>query len=109
MEVLDPSAQPPDFLKPSWTFEPIPGKVAVDLFYFTFCMTSDLEAQRVREVVAGFGDRVMLREYCADEREVFLRHQQPRGIFVNGTEISWGYEAPKDGIRKAIAEALGTL
>jgi len=29
-----------------------------------------------------------------------------RAIFVNGQEIGWGYEAPKDGIRKAIEEAL---
>ena len=78
----------------------------VDLFWHTFCETADIEAQRVREVAAEFGDSVVLNEHCADDREILLRHQRPRGIFINGKEIGWGYEAPKEGVRKAIAKAL---
>ena len=73
----------------------------------TFCETSDIEAQRVREVVEEFGDRVVLREYSADDRAMLLCHQIPRGIFVNGKEIGWGHEAPREGIRNAISQALG--
>lgn len=29
--------------------------------------------------------------------------------FVNGKEIGWGYEAPKDGIREAIEKAMKEL
>lgn len=99
----------PRLLTPRHEFEPIPGKVVVDLFWNTFCQTSDIEAQRVREVAAEFGDAVVLREYCADDRSVLLRYERARGIFVQGREIGWGYEAPREGIREAITAALAEL
>ncbi len=102
-KVSDSSAEPPQFLNPNYHFQPIPGKVVVDLFWNTFCQTSNIEAQRVRDVVEEFGDAVTLREYCADDRAVLSRYQLPRGIFVNGNKIGWGYEAPKVGIREAIS------
>jgi len=80
--------------------------VGVDLFWNTFCQTSDIEAHRVREVVAEFGDSVVLNEYCADDHVILSRYQTPRGIFINGKEIGWGYEAPKEGIREAVSKAL---
>jgi GNAT superfamily N-acetyltransferase len=105
-KVWDSSAQIPGFLERQYQFAPVPGKVVIDLFCNAFCQTSNIEAQRVREVAAEFGDKVMLREYPADDREVLLRYGLPRGIFVHGREIGWGYEAPRDGIREAISRAL---
>jgi GNAT superfamily N-acetyltransferase len=104
---FDKAAEPPRQLKPDYKFEPVPEKVVVDLFYNTFCETSDIEAQRVREVTTEFGDRVVLNEYAADDRETLLKYEMPRGIYVNGESIFWGYEAPKEGIRDAINKALG--
>jgi len=101
-----PDAESPRFLQPSYTFEKRPGKVVVDLFWNAFCETSNIEAERVREVCSEFGDRVILNEYQAEDRATLLAHQIPRAIFVNGKEISWGYEAPKEGIRAAINKAL---
>ena len=101
-----PTIAPPRPLEPRYVFEPVPGKVAVDLFWQTFCETSWIEAQRVREVSAEFGDAVALREYPVDDRAVLLRHQIPRAIYVNGRQIDWGYEAPREGIREAISRAL---
>ncbi len=106
-KVIDEPAPAPVLLRPSYTYEPKPGQVVIDLFWNTFCQTSDIEAQRVREVAAEFGDAVVLNQYCADDRKVLLRYQIARAIFVNGRELCWGYEAPKDGIREAIAQALG--
>jgi len=103
---FEESAESPQLLKSSYQFKPIPGKAVVDLFWNTFCPTSDIEAQRVREVAAEFGDLVVVHEYCADERSILSRYQTPRGIFVNGKEIWWGHEAPKEGIREAISKAL---
>lgn len=100
------AASPPHFLQPHYVFEPVEGKVAVDLFRNGFCLTSGIEAQRVREVCAEFGDRVVLREYNAEDRETLLRYQTPRAIYIDGREIFWGYEAPRDGIRAAIEKAL---
>lgn len=104
---FEENVDPPRQLKPNYKFEPVQGKAVVDLFYNTFCETSDIEAQRVREVGAEFGDRVMLNEYPADDRETLLKYQIPRGIYVNGESIFWGHEAPKEGIREAIVKALG--
>jgi GNAT superfamily N-acetyltransferase len=104
--VFDKRVEAPTLLKRDYRFKPAPGKVVIDLFWNAFCQTSAIEAQRVREVAAESGESVVLNEYSADDRPSFLRHQTPRAIFVNGTEISWGYEAPKDGIRDAIRQAL---
>ena len=103
---FDPTAEPPRFLEPAYTYEPVPGKVAIDLFYSTFCATSDIEAQRVREVAAEYGAAVVLREHNNDDPATVARYQTPRRILVDGQEISWGYEAPRDGIRAAISLAL---
>ncbi len=105
-KLLDEHADPPVFLKPNYEFKPILGKVVIDLFWNGFCQTSIIEAQRVIEVAAEFGDAVALNEYSADDRQVLFRHQIARGIFINGREIYWGHEAPKYGIREAIARDL---
>ncbi|MDX9858658.1 MAG: GNAT family N-acetyltransferase [candidate division Zixibacteria bacterium] len=104
----DLTAEPPQFLQPAYEHKPLLGRVIVDLFWHTFCGTSNIEAQRVREVAADFGERVVVREYCADDRAVFNDHQRPRGVFVNGEEIGWGYAAPRNKIREAIQRALST-
>jgi GNAT superfamily N-acetyltransferase len=105
-KVFDDTARAPRLLKRNYNYGPIPGKVVIDLFFNTFCQTSLIEAQRVREVAAEFGQDVVLHEYPADDRETLLQFQIPRAIFVNGKEIWWGHEAPKEGIRKAISQAL---
>ena len=99
-------ARAPRFLRRKFVFRPVKGKVVVDLFYNTFCLTSTVEAERVREVAGEYGDSVILNEYAADSRETLMRYEIPRAIYVNGKEIGWGYEAPKDGIREAISDAL---
>ncbi|KPK69737.1 hypothetical protein AMJ71_00970 [candidate division TA06 bacterium SM1_40] len=104
-KLFDQSAEAPRLLERDYRYTPVPGKVVVDLFWNTFCPTSSIEARRVRKVVEEFGESVVLNEYCADDREILLLHQLPRGIFVNGREIWWGHEAPEEGIRKAILEA----
>jgi GNAT superfamily N-acetyltransferase len=40
----------PDFLVRNYSYEPVSGKVVIDLFFNTFCQTSNTEAERVREV-----------------------------------------------------------
>ncbi len=105
-KVFDPSAEPPTPLEPHYRYRPVPQHVVIDLFWHTFCQTSDVEAQRVRKVASEFGDRVILNEYPGDDHNILLRYQIPRAIYVDGQEIGWGYEAPPDGIRSAIRKAL---
>lgn len=105
-KTFDPTAEAPSFPKGEFPPAPTPGKVTVDLLFNTFCETSDIEAQRAREVAAEFGDAVALREYDAGDPATLRRCGRSRGIFVDGEEIFWGHEAPREGIREAIAKAL---
>lgn len=105
-KVVDPSAEAPHLLDPEDRFELVPGRVVVDLFWNRFCQTSNIESQRVREVAQEFGEAVVLREYDACDPGTLQRYQRARGIFVDGEEIGWGYTAPREGIREAIAKAL---
>ena len=108
-KVLDPSAKPPTFPDRHYEFVPARGKVAIDLFWSRSCLTTDTEAQRVREVAQEFGDAVLLRECCSDDAEVRSTTGIGRAIFVNGEEVGWGYEAPRDGLREKIREAQQQL
>jgi GNAT superfamily N-acetyltransferase len=96
----------PRFFEPSWEYEPVPGKVAFDAFWNRQCLTTATEINNVREVCAEFGDRVLLREHDATDPAVRERHEIGRRLTVNGREIGWGYEAPRQGLRQAIQEAL---
>ena len=92
-----------------YRYTPVTGKVVIDLFFNTFCETSDIEAQRVREVAEEFGDKVFLNVHCADNHCIRERFELSRGIFINGRELFWGYEAPREGIREAVREALMSM
>ncbi len=102
LKSLDGSQVKVDFPDGNYIYEPAEGKVVVDLFWNTFCQTSVIEANRVRRVVEGYGELVLLNEHRVDDRDDLLEHGIYRGIYVNGKEIYWGYEAPEDGIREAI-------
>jgi GNAT superfamily N-acetyltransferase len=99
--------QPPRFLEPSWAYEPVPGKVVFDAFWHRQCLTIATEINNVREVCAEFGDRVMLREHDATDPAVRQQHEIERRLMVNGREIGWGYEAPREGLRQEILKELG--
>jgi GNAT superfamily N-acetyltransferase len=103
---FDDDADPPRFFEPKWDYTPVPGKVAFDAFWHRQCLTTATEINNVREVCAEFGDRVLLREYDATDPAVRQRYQIGRQLMVNGREIGWGYEAPRDGLRQAILEEL---
>jgi GNAT superfamily N-acetyltransferase len=104
-KVFDPSAVAPAFLDRHYKFVPAEGKVVIDLFWSRSCLTTDTEAQRVREVAEEFGDSVLLREYCSDDPDIRSTYGIFRAIFVTGKEVGWGYEAPKDSLREKIREA----
>ncbi|UCC16666.1 MAG: hypothetical protein JSU58_09930 [Dehalococcoidales bacterium] len=104
-KVFDDSAEPPRLRKQKYVFNPVAGKVAVDLFTTRSCLTCDVEAQRVREVADEFGDLVVLREYSADNPKIRDEYGMPRGIFINGKAVGWAVGAPKDGVRAEIEKA----
>lgn len=106
-KTFDEGAQAPTSLERRYRFTPVKGKVVIDLFWSRSCLTTDTEAQRVREVAAEHGDAVLLREYCADDPDTRTRYGVHRAIYIAGQEVGWGYEAPRDGLREAIRKAVG--
>jgi GNAT superfamily N-acetyltransferase len=106
-KTFDDQAQAPDFMERRYRFVPVEGKVAIDLFWSRSCLTTDTETQRVHEIAAEFGDAVALREYCSDDPAIRARYGIYRAIFIDGQEVGWGYEAPKEGLREAIRKAMG--
>ena len=95
-------------MQPHYVFAPIKGRVAIDLFWSRSCLTTDTEAQRVRQVAAEFEGNVVLREYCADDPAIRAQYGILRAIYIDGQKVGWGYEAPRQGLRRAIREALTT-
>jgi hypothetical protein len=60
----------------------------------------------VREVARELGEKVVIKEHPAQNREEMCESQISRGIVINGKEIGWGWAAPKDEIMKAILEEI---
>jgi len=103
---FNPGAEPPKPIERRFKFERVKGKVIIDLFHNSLCRPSVIEARRVRELATHFGGKVMLREHCTDDREVLLEHGIPRGILINGREVSWGHAAPDEGIKQEISKEI---
>ncbi|MFW9878331.1 MAG: hypothetical protein ACFFG0_35055 [Candidatus Thorarchaeota archaeon] len=102
---FDPSVEPPQFREINYKFQPIKGKIVVDLFWNTFCQTSDVEAQRVRDVVLEYKDEVVFNEFSADNISNLQKYGLSRRIYVNGKLIEAGSEIEKEKLRKEIEEA----
>jgi len=103
---FDQNADPPHFREEKYEFKPIKGKVIVDLFWNRFCLTSDIEAVRVREVVSEFGDEVILNEFSTVDQSILQQYGISRRIYVNGEAIEIGPEIEKSKLREAIGKAL---
>ncbi len=89
-----------------YRFAPVPGKVVVDVFWHPMCGTCISEILNFRTVCAEFGDEVLLNEYNTGDKAVLDKYQISRALFFNGKSRCWGYEAPRDEIRKEIKKAL---
>jgi predicted N-acetyltransferase YhbS len=106
---LDQDAETPHFREEHYIFEPVKGKVVIDLFWDRFCQTSDVEAERVREVVSEFGNDVILNEFSAIDQKVLQQYGIERRIYVNGLRVEVGPEIEKSRLREAIKESLNIL
>lgn len=103
---FDQNAEPPHFREENYNFKPTEGKIVIDLFWNRFCLTSDVEAQRVREVVSEYGKGVILNEFSAVDQKILQQYGIERRIYVNGEIIEVGPEVEKSKLREAIEKAL---
>ena len=99
------TAKTPRFRVESYKYLPVKGKVIIDLFWNTFCQPSDVEAQRVREIVKEFGDDVILNEYSADNIKIIQKYGISRRIYINGKIIEVCSEIDKKRLRQEIKKA----
>ena len=99
---FDPNAEPPQFREVNYEFQPVKGKVVVDLFWNTFCLTSDVEAQRVRDIVLEYKGKVVLNEFSADDISNLQQYGLSRGIYINGKLVEVGPEIEKEKLRQEI-------
>jgi pyruvate/2-oxoacid:ferredoxin oxidoreductase alpha subunit len=67
-------------------------------------MTSIVERDNIREVCEEYKDKVVLREFNAGDLDFLKKYEISRGLFFNGISKCWGYEAPKEEVRKVIEE-----
>jgi hypothetical protein len=103
---LDQEVNAPYFPEEHYNFTPIEGKVVIDLFWNIFCLTSDVEAERVRDIVLEFGNEVILNEYSAVDQKIFHQCGIERRIYVNGVMVELGPEIEKDRLRNLIKTEL---
>ena len=61
--------------------------------------------RRLREACAEFGDQVMLKEICTNERKVIDQYGMSSGIYVNGESRFWAPPS-KSEIRAELKKAL---
>lgn len=99
-------AETPQFREEHYIFKPIEGKVVIDLFWNRFCQTSDVEAERVREIALEFGEKVVLNEFTATDQETIRQYGIERRIYVNGSKIEVGPEIEKFRLREIIQNSL---
>ena len=81
-------------------------KIAVDVVWNPMCMTSIVERDNIREVCEEYKDKVVLREFNAGDLDFLKKYEISRGLFFSGISKCWGYEAPKEEVRKVIEELL---
>ena len=103
---FEKDAEAPYFRKENYNFKPIKGKIVIDLFWNRFCLTSDVEAERVQEVVSEYGNDVILNEFSSVNQNILQQYGIERRIYINGEIIEVGPEVEKSKLREAIEAAL---
>ena len=103
----DPELPRPVRYERKYRFEPVPGKVVVDIFWGSHCPSDPQTLLNFREVCGEFGDRVILNETCVDGREALAKCGMAWGRYVNG-EYPWSTLGPvdKEEMREVLSKAL---
>lgn len=98
----------PRYTEPRYVFRPAGGKVVVDVFFTPLCDgLRSPEGEAARQAAAGFGDRVLVREYNCGDPAVKRRYGIARAVFVDGVMRPNGDVVGVDEMRDLIRRALG--
>lgn len=96
-------------LEEKYKYEPVQGKVVVDVFWSSICpIVGPWTIFNIREVCEEFGDKVIVNDICIDDPEVLLKY----GIslwskaFFNGKPAEFWGPPEKEEVRDKLKEAL---
>lgn len=108
VEAWDQAAMPPRFCERCYAFEPTPGGGVTSISFTSHSAPPAISRPSgCARWLPSLATRVLLREYCASDPAIGARYGIGRAILVNGRRSGWGYEAPREGIREAIAQGVG--
>lgn len=90
-----------------YQFRRVPGKAVVDVFWSSKCPADPYTLLNVRDVCKELGERVVLNEFCVDDREVLIEYGIKGGTYVNG-KYPWSTFGPleKEEIRKVLMKGV---
>jgi thiol-disulfide isomerase/thioredoxin len=85
-----------------YRFKPIPGKIVVDTFWHSMCRTCPHALVKLRDVCKEFGNKVVLNEFCVDEKENLEKYGVEGITYFNGEQQFFPYELSKEKIREIL-------
>ena len=90
-----------------YQFRRVPGKAVVDVFWSSKCPVDPYTLLNLRDVCKELGERVVLNEFCVDDREALIEYGIECGTYVNG-KYPWSTFGPleKEEIRKVLKKGL---
>lgn len=97
-------AEPPRWVEREPTFEPAPGKLALDIYHTDRCPIHWRNNLLIREVAEEFGGMVEVRDHATDDRADMLRHGTACRVYLNGTLIAAGPLASRSDIHRTMQE-----
>ncbi|MGB3479196.1 MAG: thioredoxin family protein [bacterium] len=89
-----------------YQFKPIPGKVVIDTFWRSMCSSCPQALVKLRDVCKEFGDKVILNEFCVDEKENMEKYGVEGITYFNGKQQFYPYELSKEKIRGILRKLL---
>jgi thiol-disulfide isomerase/thioredoxin len=88
--------------KNKFRFKPIPDKVVIDTFWRSMCSSCPHALVELRDVCEEFGEKVVLNEYCVDEKAQMERYGVEGVIYFDGTLQFYPYQLSKEKIREIV-------
>jgi len=108
-KAFEKDAQPPRWIRSTFSPELVPGKVVVTAFINGQCPVANLTFDLFKTVAAEFGDKVLFREISTQKKEDFLRYGEKDAIFIDGKKLSSGPPISEEKVRKKLAKAVARL
>lgn len=99
-------AVPPRWLGPKKRPEGRPDRVVVTCLQNGWCPAGNLACERAKRAAKEFGDRVIVREIDAFEREVGLAWGASDALFIDQEQVRTGPPPSYARVRRTIAKAV---